>query len=302
MIHKVIVYLLIIFSLGACRKVAKESVKAAPVKTILKSTGASTNVIRVVKKTKATTTIDFIKYYNVDYKYFDKINLLNEGQLSSLSKTMDEVPLFKEFILKDPEHHIIAFKKLYANRTLRTDIGYLRNVSEQIKLNPSAKPVIVLRKTARNNTDFKVSLVKKTFKLKEVSFIGTFPDFSNYTVFSTKLRAEQYFLRDRTQFKIAKNQLSREYTKKGDKSIRKKLLAINGNSSYYHPIHGELRADKLVDMQLEDIKDPRKYKIIGLTWHHKEDYGIMELVNSDVHNKVPHIGGRSIWGGGRNYR
>lgn len=37
----------------------------------------------------------------------------------------------------------------------------------------------------------------------------------------------------------------------------------------------------------------------GLTWHHHQDTGRMQLVNLDEHEAfVPHTGGMSIWGGG----
>ena len=35
------------------------------------------------------------------------------------------------------------------------------------------------------------------------------------------------------------------------------------------------------------------------TWHHHEDYGKMELMPTDLHNKVGHTGGYTIWGAGR---
>ena len=39
----------------------------------------------------------------------------------------------------------------------------------------------------------------------------------------------------------------------------------------------------------------------GLTWHHHQDTGRMQLVNRDEHNAFPggHTGGMAIWGGGR---
>lgn len=49
--------------------------------------------------------------------------------------------------------------------------------------------------------------------------------------------------------------------------------------------------------QLEKIKciDAR---ISGLTWHHNEVPGVMQLVNRNEHNRCRHTGGRKIWGGG----
>jgi len=36
----------------------------------------------------------------------------------------------------------------------------------------------------------------------------------------------------------------------------------------------------------------------GLTWHHNERPGVMQLVPRDIHNAVRHTGGYSIWGKG----
>ncbi len=34
------------------------------------------------------------------------------------------------------------------------------------------------------------------------------------------------------------------------------------------------------------------------TWHHHQDDGKMQLVSHKIHEKVTHIGGYSLWGGG----
>lgn len=60
-------------------------------------------------------------------------------------------------------------------------------------------------------------------------------------------------------------------------------------------------AKKFTPRQLEQIKagEPR---ISGLTWHHNEVPGKMQLVSSVDHEKCRHTGGRSIWGGGSDCR
>lgn len=40
----------------------------------------------------------------------------------------------------------------------------------------------------------------------------------------------------------------------------------------------------------------------GYTWHHHEDIGKMQLIDSVAHAKTGHTGGRSIWGGGSENR
>ena len=52
--------------------------------------------------------------------------------------------------------------------------------------------------------------------------------------------------------------------------------------------------------QLEQIKSGDTPD--GWTWHHNEEPGKMQLVKSDVHAGTGHTGGRSIWGGGAEFR
>lgn len=40
----------------------------------------------------------------------------------------------------------------------------------------------------------------------------------------------------------------------------------------------------------------------GYTWHHSEEPGVLQLVDEDVHENTGHTGGRSMWGGGTEYR
>jgi hypothetical protein len=37
----------------------------------------------------------------------------------------------------------------------------------------------------------------------------------------------------------------------------------------------------------------------GLTWHHHQDVGRMQLIDEDFHASVAHLGGNSLWGLGR---
>ena len=60
-------------------------------------------------------------------------------------------------------------------------------------------------------------------------------------------------------------------------------------------------ASKFSAKQLEQIKNGEP-RISGLTWHHNEIPGKMQLVNAAEHNAARHTGGRSIWGGGKENR
>lgn len=60
-------------------------------------------------------------------------------------------------------------------------------------------------------------------------------------------------------------------------------------------------ANRFSPRQLEQIKAGAP-RIAGLTWHHNEVPGKMQLINSSDHETCRHTGGRSIWGGGSDYR
>ncbi|MED4462700.1 HNH endonuclease [Metabacillus fastidiosus] len=40
----------------------------------------------------------------------------------------------------------------------------------------------------------------------------------------------------------------------------------------------------------------------GYTWHHHEQPGVIQLVDSETHENTGHTGGREIWGGGSDHR
>ena len=50
--------------------------------------------------------------------------------------------------------------------------------------------------------------------------------------------------------------------------------------------------------QIKDIKDGILPE--GFTWHHNEVEGLMQLVETSVHNATNHTGGMSLWGIGYN--
>lgn len=60
-------------------------------------------------------------------------------------------------------------------------------------------------------------------------------------------------------------------------------------------------AAKFTARQLQQIKncEPR---ISGYTWHHNEISGKMQLVDAGTHAICRHTGGKSLWGGGADYR
>ncbi|WP_394335346.1 HNH endonuclease [Methanolobus psychrotolerans] len=52
--------------------------------------------------------------------------------------------------------------------------------------------------------------------------------------------------------------------------------------------------------QLQEIARGRTPS--GYTWHHNQEEGVLQLVEKNVHQQTGHTGGRTIWGGGNDYR
>ena len=57
---------------------------------------------------------------------------------------------------------------------------------------------------------------------------------------------------------------------------------------------------KFTPEQLADIEDGITPE--GYSWHHNEEKGKMQLVDTYTHDNTRHTGGKSIWGGGQMYR
>ncbi len=57
----------------------------------------------------------------------------------------------------------------------------------------------------------------------------------------------------------------------------------------------QFNKDQLEQIENGDTPD-------GFVWHHNEDKGKMQLVDSEIHAKTGHTGGKSIWGGGTENR
>lgn len=103
---------------------------------------------------------------------------------------------------------------------------------------------------------------------------GVFPQFDSKI--DVQLPEDMEQAPDRTQFAECNKQLAERVAK-----------------------DSELRAQFTED-QLADIEDG--YTPEGYTWHHNEEKGKMQLVDSDIHSQTRHTGGRNIWGGGTENR
>ena len=119
------------------------------------------------------------------------------------------------------------------------------------------------------------------FKRKEVenSFgkivDGVFPEFE--AIFEAQLPSDLQQSTDNVQFKESNRQLSERLAKYPDE------------------------ANNIFDAdQLDDIANGRTPE--GYTWHHSEDMGKMQLVDTEDHARTAHTGGKVLWGGGNENR
>ncbi|KOO48167.1 HNH endonuclease [Priestia koreensis] len=103
---------------------------------------------------------------------------------------------------------------------------------------------------------------------------GVFPKFDS--LFDAKLDESQYEETDAKQFKGANSQL---------KNAIENDLGIRG---------------QFTDEQIEQIEAGDTPE--GYVWHHSEEAGTLQLVDSTIHAQTGHTGGRSIWGGGNDSR
>lgn len=103
---------------------------------------------------------------------------------------------------------------------------------------------------------------------------GVFPQFKSE--FDAVLLRDEYKSTDSVQFTSANKQLKE---------------AVANDSDL---------AKKFKPQQLEMIEAGRTPR--GYTWHHSEKLGILQLVDTNIHSKTAHTGGRSIWGGGTEKR
>lgn len=120
-----------------------------------------------------------------------------------------------------------------------------------------------------------VSFVKKEVTTESGEQVeGVFPEFESK--FDAQLPEGLELASDEAQFEECNRQLKEKY--ESDPTFR----------------------DQFDERQKDNIESG--YTPYGYTWHHNEETGKMQLVDYDTHQKTGHTGGRSIWGGGSEYR
>lgn len=126
----------------------------------------------------------------------------------------------------------------------------------------------------KNHPETGVPFERKEVETSEGTKEGVFPQFDS--VCDVNLPEDLEQATDREQFKHCNEQLK-------DK--------VENDS--------ELK-EKFTPEQLEQIEENETPD--GYTWHHSEETGKMQLVDSETHAKTGHTGGKSIWGGGSENR
>jgi hypothetical protein len=119
-----------------------------------------------------------------------------------------------------------------------------------------------------------VPFERKEVETTEGKKEGVFPQFNS--VFDVKLPEDLEQATDREQFKHCNEQLKEELEKSSE-------------------IKKEFTSEQLEQIEENETPD-------GYTWHHSEETGKMQLVDSETHAKTGHTGGKSIWGGGSENR
>ena len=226
-----------------------------------------------------------------------------ESDNQTLAADLSKYEVFRELFLEEPEL-VEAYNLTIENPAIRTEIRYLKSISQQLKNNPNRKPVIELLNNPNREKAGEivngVPFVKKTIKKNGYEIVGVFPDFSKHSAFSHTLSKEFHHFPNVQQFAIAKKALEKEY-KKNPEKVKTTLRELNKGKEY--AFDGKvLRGEEMLEKQIADIVDSKKNRVFGFIWHHNEKDGVMELVSEKVHNNVKHIGGQTTWAGGVHHR
>ncbi|MGN6670333.1 MAG: DUF637 domain-containing protein, partial [Candidatus Nucleicultricaceae bacterium] len=98
-----------------------------------------------------------------------------------------------------------------------------------------------------------------------------FPIFDDIAKFDTRIPRD-----------ISKIDNSRKHMRAATRNLRESIQS------------GKMSPDQFTKEQLADIK-AGKAQIDDLTWHHHQDTGRMQLIPTEIHEKIGHVGGRSLW-------
>lgn len=196
----------------------------------------------------------------------------NIGEVPDIHSTemADEVPEIQGDEVGD-----LAEKSLTDEANVDKAGNMVSTLSENIEDSPRTIKTINDGIVGQNHPDTGVPYVEKEVVTDTGEKVkGVFPQFESKT--DIQLPEDLYQAPDRTQFAECNKQLQEKVA--GDQELR-----------------SQFTEDQLAD--IEDGCTPE-----GYTWHHNEEIGKMQLVDSDIHNLTRHTGGRNVWGGGTENR
>lgn len=139
---------------------------------------------------------------------------------------------------------------------------------------PVELPCINERYEGQCHPETGVPYERKRIEHDGILYEGVFPEFDS--AFDATLPEDKFQATDREHIKEANTQLKDAVEKNPD--IKEKFTA-----------------EQLEQIENGDTPD-------GYTWHHNEDPGRIQLVDTKTHNETRHTGGRVIWGGGSEHR
>lgn len=311
-LYKLTSIILLLIFLSGCKKASVEVIENIG-KTITKESigitaeaGTKSALKSFTKKEIEHTLIENGLNTNVINNVFkhlsnDEIRLL-----------INESSIFKSIFINFNSRPdlVLAYKKLINNENARTNISYLFQTENWIK--KGSKGDLVLEVPNNINKKFLgqevegVKFVKKIIKFEGLNFTIVVPDFNKFKVFSAP-PLESVFLKssDKIQFEISKLKLRKEYLN-NPKKIEELLMVQNKrfaeNGGVFFEGRNIIDPLEMLEIQKKDILQDnlgkQQGRIFGFVWHHNENVGVIDLVAYDIHEKVKHIGGKSIWGGG----
>lgn len=192
---------------------------------------------------------------------------VSEGAESSME--VSEAGEEKDFNeITDPDEIEKEFEDMYKDE--------LDEMSEEEDIEKEAEEIKCRNGSLEGQThpETGVPFERKQVEVDGEQYEVVVPEFESS--FDAQLPEDMYEASDREQFKECNAQLKAEIAK-----------------------NDELR-EQFDDEQLEQIENGDTPD--GYTWHHDAEPGKMQLVDTEIHQKTGHTGGRSIWGGGTENR
>lgn len=198
----------------------------------------------------------------------DEIEQMSDEELDALESYAN-----REYTLEDREQDEITVSKQEVDAAISKDKleGYIDRKGQPSTPEGSAleryENVDISTRHAKNPT---VEYTEETVRIDGRSVTGSFPEFESSK--DVQLPDDLRFSRINQQEKYCNAELQKDVTENPDK---------------YRDVFDE--------KQMEDIRSGKTPE--GFTWHHHQEVGRMQLVDSKEHNANRHDGGFILWGG-----